>query len=148
MIPFGRQRADTRNSQDGHLNPALAPEHQALELRVNDKGLVKVVAVMPEAVQAQSRSQPYRLTLNSDGQAHPVLNVLALFTLVVGIAAFALGLVVQTHLAATILGMIGFGVGLAAQLNSATREERIVLVTGIIAAFVGMALGIGHGGFA
>jgi len=46
------------------------------------------------------------------------------------------------------MGGIGFGVGLAAQLNSATREERIVLVTGIIAAFVGMALGIGHGGFA
>ena len=37
--------------------------------------------------------------------------------------------------------------GLAVQLNSATREQRIIIVTGIIGAFVGMALGIGHGGF-
>ncbi|HUZ26099.1 MAG TPA: hypothetical protein VMV07_20285, partial [Streptosporangiaceae bacterium] len=110
--------------------------------------LVKVVAVIPEAVRTQSRSQPSRLTLNSDGQAHPVLTVLTMFTLVVGIAAFVCGLIVRAHLPATILGIIGFGVGLGTQLNSATREERILIVTGIIAAFVGMALGIGHGGFA
>jgi hypothetical protein len=30
---------------------------------------------------------------------------------------------------------------------SATREERIILVTGIIAGFVGLALGLAHGGF-
>jgi hypothetical protein len=114
---------------------------------VNDKALVKVVAVMPEAVRAPSRSQASRLTLNSDGQPHPVLNMLALFTLAVGVAAFVCGLIVRAHLPATILGIVGFGVGLGAQLNSATREERILIVTGIIAAFVGMALGIGHGGF-
>ncbi len=34
------------------------------------------------------------------------------------------------------------------QLNSATRDQRILIVTGIIGGFVGMALGIGHGGFA
>jgi ABC-type lipoprotein release transport system permease subunit len=30
---------------------------------------------------------------------------------------------------------------------SATREERIFLVAGIVAGFVGMGLGIAHGGF-
>jgi len=103
---------------------------------------------MPEAVQTQSRRPAARLTLNSDGRPHPVVNGLALFTLVVGIVAFALGLVVRAHFAATVLGIAGFAVGLAVQLNSATREQRVLIVTGIIAAFVGMALGIGHGGFA
>jgi hypothetical protein len=113
---------------------------------VNDV-LVKVVAVMPEAVETQSRRQASRLTLNSDGRPHPVMNGLTLFTFVVGIVAFALGLIVRAHFAATVLGIVGFAGGLAVQLNSATREQRILIMTGIIAAFVGMALGIGHGGF-
>lgn len=102
---------------------------------------------MPEAVETQSRRQASRLTLNSDGRPHPVMNGLTLFTFVVGIVAFALGLIVRAHFAATVLGIVGFAGGLAAQLNSATREQRILIMTGIIAAFVGMALGIGHGGF-
>lgn len=102
---------------------------------------------MPEAVETQSRRQASRLTLNSDGRPHPVMNGLTLFTFVVGIAAFALGLIVRAHFAATVLGIAGFAGGLAVQLNSATREQRILIMTGIIAAFVGMALGIGHGGF-
>jgi hypothetical protein len=118
---------------------------------VND-ALVKVVAVMPEAVETQSpetqsRRPASRLTLNSDGRSHPVVNGLTLFSFVIGVVAFALGLIVATHFAATAAGIAGFGVGLAVQLNSATREQRILIVTGIIAAFVGMALGIGHGGF-
>ena len=102
---------------------------------------------MPEAVETQSRRSASRLTLNSDGQSHPVVNGLTLFTFVIGLVAFALGLIVRTHLAATALGIAGFSIGLAVQLNSATREQRVLIVTGIIAAFVGMALGIGHGGF-
>ncbi len=38
-------------------------------------------------------------------------------------------------------------VGLFAQMMSATREERILLVTGMVAGFVGLALGLAHGGF-
>jgi hypothetical protein len=38
-------------------------------------------------------------------------------------------------------------VGLYAQLISATRAERVIIVTGLVAAFVGAALGLGHGGF-
>jgi hypothetical protein len=102
---------------------------------------------MPEAVQTQSRRQPSWLTLNSDGRAHPVMNGLTLVILVVGLVAFALGLIVKTHFPATVLGIAGFAGGFIVQLNSATREQRILIMTGIIAAFVGMALGIGHGGF-
>ena len=113
---------------------------------MND-ALVKVVAVMPEAVETQPQHQASWLTLNSDGRSHPIVNILAVAVFVVGIVAFALGLIVKTHIPATVLGIAAFGGGLAVQLNTATREQRIITVTGIIAGFVGMALAIGHGGF-
>ena len=102
---------------------------------------------MPEALTTQSHSRPPRLTLNSDGRRHPLLNVATFFTFVAGAMAFALGLIVRQHLAATVIGMAAFGIGLVAQLVSATREERIFIVSGLVAAFVGMGLGIAHGGF-
>jgi hypothetical protein len=33
------------------------------------------------------------------------------------------------------------------QLLSATREQRILVMAGVVAGFVGMGLGIAHGGF-
>lgn len=107
---------------------------------------------MPETISANVQSppaqrRPLRLTLNSDGQRHPLLNAVAAFTVLAGVASFALGLIVRLHLPATILGMAAFGIGLIGQLFSATREQRVVLVTGIVAGFVGMGLAIAHGGF-
>lgn len=102
------------------------------------------MAVGPES---QSQAQLPRLTLNSDGQRHPTENFLTLFTFVVGIAAFAIGWVVRLHFAGLTLGIIGFVVGLYAQLVSNTREQRIVIMTGIIAAFVALGLSVAHGGF-
>ena len=64
-----------------------------------------------------------------------------------GVVAFALGLIIREHLAATVVGMAAFAIGMVAQLVSATREERIFIVAGLVAAFVGMGLGIAHGGF-
>jgi hypothetical protein len=119
--------------------------------------LVKVVAVVSDAVQAQAPEtgvpelpgeRSSWTTLNTDGQRHPVLNILTLLTFVVGIVAFALGLVVSAHMIATVLGILSFGGGLIVQMNSATRNQRILIITGVIGGFVGMALGIGHGGFA
>jgi hypothetical protein len=101
---------------------------------------------MPEAATAHSRRLPH-VTLNSDGKRHPVLNGLAFFTLIAGIVAFATGLIVRDHLVGTLVGMAGFGVGLIAQMMSATREQRVIIVAGLIAAFVGMGLAISHGGF-
>jgi hypothetical protein len=100
---------------------------------------------MPQAASARPRSH---LSLNSDGQRHPVENSLAVFTLIAGVAAFAVGWKVSLHLLATVLGGASLLVGLYAQLISVTREERMIIVTGLVAAFVGAALGIAHGGFA
>jgi hypothetical protein len=87
------------------------------------------------------------LTLNTDGKRHPLLNAMTLFSLGAGLVSFALGLIVATHLVATVLGLAGFGVGMYAQLMSATRAERMLIVVGVTASFVGMGLGIAHGGF-
>ena len=99
---------------------------------------------MPQAASARPRP---RVTLNSDGQRHPLENGLAVFTLVAGLIVFAVGWVVRLHAFATVLGIVTLLVGLYAQLISATREERMIIVTGLVAAFVGTALGFAHGGF-
>jgi hypothetical protein len=100
---------------------------------------------MPEALTTQSRGGA--LLAHGDGRHHPVLNAATAVTFVAGVAAFPLGLVVRQHLAATVIGMAAFGIGLVAQLVSATRTERIFIVCGLVGAFVGMGLGIAHGGF-
>jgi hypothetical protein len=99
---------------------------------------------MPEAASTRPRSA---LSLNSDGQRHPLENSLAVFTLVAGLIVFAVGWVVDLAALASVLGIVTMLVGLYAQLISATRTERMIIVTGLVAAFVGTALGFGHGGF-
>jgi hypothetical protein len=99
---------------------------------------------MPEAIKTQSR---LRVTLNSDGQRHPMENSLTWFTLIVGVVAFAIGFIVRLHLPGTILGIVAFVVGLYAQMVSNTREQRILIMTGCVAAFVGLGLSVAHGGF-
>ncbi len=93
--------------------------------------------------------------LNSDGRPHPVENALTVFTLVAGVASFVIGMVVRNTpgagavlvIVATAAGLAAFLIGLYAQMVSATREQRVLIVTGIIGGFVGMALGLAHGGF-
>jgi ammonia channel protein AmtB len=95
------------------------------------------------------------ITLNSDGQSHPLLNIASIFTLICGLLSFALGLFLRTGpsgaaawaVATAATGLAAMLIGLFTQMMSATREERIVIVTGIIAGFVGLALGLAHGGF-
>ena len=97
-----------------------------------------------------------RVTLNSDGQPHLLVNILTIFTLVVGLASFVLGLIIRNvpsadskamALTAAVTGLVCLLVGLYAQMISATREQRVLIVTGLIAGFVGLALGLAHGGF-
>ena len=92
--------------------------------------------------------------LNSDGQPHPVQNILTIITLVLGLVSFALGMVIRNvHTGAAVIviatatGLVSCLVGLYAQMISATREQRILIVTGIIAGFVGLAIALGQGGF-
>src|SRR4029077_16435448 len=101
---------------------------------------------MPQA-EAKPSSRARHLTLNTDGQRHPALNAAAAYTCVAGLVSGVDGVVVGAHVVATILGITGFGVGIIAQMLSATREERIFIVFGVVASFVGMGLGIAHGGF-
>jgi uncharacterized membrane protein len=100
------------------------------------------------------RTGSHQNILNSDGQRHPVENILTIFTLVVGLIAFVLGLIVRNahtstavYITATATGLAALLVGLYAQMISATREQRILIVTGMIAGFVGLAIGLSRGGF-
>jgi ammonia channel protein AmtB len=104
----------------------------------------------------RTRSRLPHITLNSDGQSHPLINVLAFFTLIVGLVSFVLGLVIRNvsgadttamAIVTATTGLVAMLVGLYTQMISATREERVIIVTGIIAGFVGLALGLAHGGF-
>ena len=92
--------------------------------------------------------------LNSDGQSHPVQNVLTIFTLVVGLISFVLGLIVRNahpgaavHIIATGAGLLALLVGLYVQMVSSNRNQRVLIVAGIIAGFVGLAIGVSRGGF-
>jgi xanthine/uracil permease len=97
---------------------------------------------------------PHR-SLNSDGRRHPLLNAAVVLILLAGLASFALGLFIRTDpssglaVAATTaaIGLATLLIGLFVQMLSETREQRILIVTGIIAGFVGLALGLAHGGF-
>ncbi len=97
---------------------------------------------MPEV--AQSRA---RLTLNSDGERHPLENALTIFTFVGGLLALAIGFIVHLHLLGAVLGLVVFVLGLYAQMVSNTREQRVLIMAGIIGAFVGLGLSVAHGGF-
>ena len=94
------------------------------------------------------------LTLNSDGQPHALLNAACVFSLVIGLVSMALGMYlrygsssVAVALAAGLTGLVGLVVGLITQMLTATREQRIINVVGMVAAFIGLAMGLGHGGF-
>ena len=95
-------------------------------------------------------------TLNSDGQSHTLLNIASVLVLLIGVASFALGIIIRNDSATsgvgwaavtTSTGLVAMVGGRWAQLMSATTEERILIVTGIIAGFVGFAIGLAHGGF-
>jgi len=92
--------------------------------------------------------------LNSDGQPHPVENILTVLTLLLGLVSFVLGMIIRNAhtgaaviITATVTGLVACLVGLYVQMISSTRNQRILIVTGIIAGFVGLALGLSKGGF-
>jgi ammonia channel protein AmtB len=100
------------------------------------------------------RNGPRANILNTDGKPHPVENILTVFTLLVGLVSFVLGMIVRNahtgaavHITATVTGLVACLVGLYVQMISATRNQRVLIVTGIIAGFVGLAIGLSKGGF-
>ena len=100
------------------------------------------------------RNGQHQNILNSDGQRHPVENILTIFTLAVGLVSFVLGMIVRNahtgagvYITATATGLAAMVVGLYVQMISATREQRVLIVAGMIAGFVGLAIGLSRGGF-
>jgi hypothetical protein len=87
------------------------------------------------------------IAAGAGGERRPVQLGLTAFTLLAGIVAFAAGLIVRQHLAATVLGLAGLVAGLYTQMISTTRTQRIFLMAGVVPAFVGVCLGLAHGGF-
>jgi hypothetical protein len=102
---------------------------------------------MGQATDSHPHPQQRRITLNPDGRRHPRENSVTIFTLVAGLVAVPAGFIVSQHVLASAAGAAGLLVGLYAQMISATRPERMIIVTGLVAAFVGIALGLAHGGF-
>ncbi len=97
-----------------------------------------------------------RLTLNSDGKPHKLLNRAAVLVLLIGLVSFVLAIVIRNDRAAggvawaaidASTGLVSMVGGLGVQMFSATTEQRVLVVTGIIGGFVGFALGLAHGGF-
>jgi hypothetical protein len=100
------------------------------------------------------RNRPHLNILNNDGQPHPAENIAAILVLVSGLVSFVLGLVIRNshtgpaaHIIATATGLAALLVGLYLQMVSSTRNQRVVIVAGIIAGFVGLAIGLSRGGF-
>ncbi|GLY78224.1 hypothetical protein [Actinoallomurus iriomotensis] len=72
---------------------------------------------------------------------------LAFVTIVGGVIAFVCGAVHPTHFIAVCVGIVTVVFGLYSQLVSATTAERWVNVIGLGLAFLGLGLGLRHGGF-
>jgi hypothetical protein len=83
----------------------------------------------------------------TERRTHPREASFAVITLVTGVIAFFSGAVHDSHLVAVCVGIGAFLFGLYSQLVSATTGERWVNVIGIGLAFVGVGLGLSHGGF-
>ncbi|MFD1932801.1 MULTISPECIES: hypothetical protein [Nonomuraea] len=92
-------------------------------------------------------NEKFKMTLNSDGRSHPVENLLSIGTLVCGLIAFGATFFPGGHVVSSWVGALGFGGGLYSQYISATTPERALNIVGIVASFVGVALGIARGGF-
>ncbi|XVQ10963.1 hypothetical protein ACQP1W_52160 [Spirillospora sp. CA-255316] len=87
------------------------------------------------------------LTLNTDGERHPVENSLAVASITIGLIALVLGFIPATHFFGALAGVIGLPLALYSQMVSATTGERWLNVVGMVAAFIGAAFALSHGGF-
>ncbi|WP_336209286.1 hypothetical protein [Nonomuraea sp. LPB2021202275-12-8] len=101
---------------------------------------------MPHLLQPTQNAR-FRLTLNTDGRPHPVENILAISTLVCGIVSFVGTFFPGGHVISSWFGVLGFGMGLYSQYVSVTTPQRSLNIIGLVASFVGVALGIARGGF-
>jgi hypothetical protein len=103
----------------------------------------------------QTSEQPSPLSMHGTGTSTMIVTGAAALTLVLGLVSFVLGMIVRNmhgapsafHVIALVTGGLSFVIGMFFQMISGTRNERIIIVTGMIAGFVGAALGLAAGGF-
>jgi FtsH-binding integral membrane protein len=103
----------------------------------------------------QTNEQPPLFGTHGPASATLLVTSAAVVTLVLGLVSFVLGMIVRNshnppsafHVIALVTGLLSFVIGMIFQMISGTRNERIIIVTGMIAGFVGAALGLAAGGF-
>lgn len=95
---------------------------------------------------AQHASVPHRLTFNTDGRPHPLVNSLAVLTLVLGGIAAISSIWSNLHLLSSWTGLAGILTGGVGQFISVTTAERFALIIGLGASAVGFYIGVAHGG--
>jgi hypothetical protein len=95
---------------------------------------------------AQHAAGSHRLTFNTDGRPHPLVNSLAIVTLVLGGIAAISSIWSNLHLLSSWTGLAGILTGGWAQYISVTTAERFALIIGLGAAAVGFYIGVAHGG--
>jgi hypothetical protein len=108
-----------------------------------------------ERTDEEQTSQQHHLALFPPGGASTkAVTSAAVVTIVLGLVSFVLGMIVRNvhgtpsalHFIATVAGALSIFIGLFFQMISGTRNERIIIVTGMIAGFVGACLGLAAGG--
>jgi hypothetical protein len=103
---------------------------------------------------AERTGEQHHATIFAPGSTMAV-TAAAVLTILLGLVSFVLGMVVRNlhssppplHVIATVTGILSVAGGLFLQMISGTRNERIIIVTGMVAGFVGACLGLAAGGF-
>ncbi|HLZ38864.1 MAG TPA: hypothetical protein VKP64_14180 [Mycobacteriales bacterium] len=80
-------------------------------------------------------------------ERHPLHDAIAVLTLVLGLVAALSGLSPGLHVIGAWVGAAGLAAGLYNQLTSESTPERFLTVTGMGLSFVGVMLGMAHGGW-
>ncbi|CAG6393496.1 hypothetical protein NMG29_01905 [Streptomyces cocklensis] len=95
---------------------------------------------------AQHAERTHHLTFNTDGQPHPLVNSLAIVTLVLGGIAVISSAFNSLHLLSSWTGLVGIFTGGYGQFISVTTPERFALIIGLGMSAVGFYIGVAHGG--
>jgi len=95
---------------------------------------------------AQHAARPHRLTFNTDGRPHPLVNSLAILTLALGAISVISSAFHSLHLLSSWTGLVGIFTGGWGQFISVTTTERFALIIGLGMSAVGFYIGVAHGG--
>jgi hypothetical protein len=90
--------------------------------------------------------QRHVLTLNTDGQRHPLENSLTVAACVLGALAVVTSAFSNLHLISSWAGLIGIITAGYGQYISVTTAERFLLILGLGASGIGFFIGMAHGG--